>query len=399
MSVPLPSWLQNLLPAAASVDGVERLRSCTGAALGILLTGLLSAAMLGAQGAAWLIAPMGASAVLLFAVPASPLAQPWSLVGGNLVSALVGVTCSKVIGVPAIAAAVAIFFAIAVMFLLRCIHPPSGAVALTAVLGGPAVHAAGYGFVGAPVMLNSLILLGVALVFNNATRRRYPHPQQLTAQRAATSADAAPTARLGFNAEDLQAVLRSHNEVLDVSADVLDELFHKTEMHAFRRRFGDTRCADIMSREVTSVEFGTELAEAWLLMIGRGLHAMPVVTRERLVIGIVTRTDFLRHVDLARIETLGAKLRAFLRRTPNTHSDKPEVVGQIMTSRVRTATDDTPIVELVPLMSDQGLHHVPIVDAARRLVGIVTQADLVAALYATGLADLAPRSGREAVAA
>lgn len=391
----LPAWLQDFLPASTSVDGVERLRSCAGAATGILLTGLFSAWVLGAQGAAWLIAPMGASAVLLFAVPASPLAQPWSIVGGNLVAAFVGVTCAKLIPLPAVAAAAAIFYAIAGMFPLRCIHPPSGAVALTAVLGGPAVHAAGYGFVWAPVMLNSAILLTVALVYNNATRRRYPHSQQLPAQRAA-SADPAPTARLGFSADDLQAVLRSYNEVLDVSADVLDELFHKTEMHAFQRRFGDTRSADIMSRDVTAVEFGTELAEAWHTMIERGLQAMPVVSRERLVIGIVTRSDFLRHVDHAEFESMGAKLRAFLRRTPHTHSDKPEVVGQIMTSRVRTTGDGTPIAELVAMMSDQGLHHVPVVDASRRLVGIVTQADLVAALYASGLARLA---AKEAVAA
>src|SRR5450830_1606221 len=82
----------------------------------------------------WLIAPMGASAVLLFAVPASPLAQPWSIIGGNLVSALVGVSYAKLVAEPALAAALAIALAIACMFALRCIHPPSGAVALTAVL-------------------------------------------------------------------------------------------------------------------------------------------------------------------------------------------------------------------------------------------------------------------------
>src|SRR5438552_16536915 len=155
MSPALPSWLQALLPAPTSVDGAERLRSCTGAAIGIVLTGLLSAAVLGASAAAiWLIAPMGASAVLLFAAPASPLAQPWSLVGGNVIAALVGVTCAKLIDQPLAAATAAIFFAIGLMFVLRCLHPPSGAVALTAVLGGPAVHAIGYGFVLAPVLLN-----------------------------------------------------------------------------------------------------------------------------------------------------------------------------------------------------------------------------------------------------
>jgi len=384
-----PAWLQALLPAPTSVDGVERLRSCTGAAIGIVLTGLLSAAILGANAAAiWLIAPMGASAVLLFAAPASPLAQPWSLVGGNVVAALVGVSCAKLIDQPLAAATAAIFFAIGAMFVLRCLHPPSGAVALTAVLGGPAVHGLGYGFVLAPVLLNSFVLLGVALFYNRATGRRYPHTQQLVAAHPHQTADVPPTARLGFTPDDLKAVMREYNQVLDISADDLDELFRKTEAQALRRRFGDTRCADIMSRDVVSVEFATELAEAWRLMLRHGVQALPVLSRARQVIGIVTRSDFLRHVELPEFQHFGDRLRAFLRRTPGMTSDKHEVVGQIMTGRVRTATDDTSITALVRLMSDEGLHHVPIVDARRELVGMVTQSDLIAALYETRLADL-----------
>jgi CBS domain-containing membrane protein len=278
------------------------------------------------------------------------------------------------------------------MFLLRCLHPPSGAVALTAVLGGPAVHAAGFGFVFAPVGLNSLIILAVAFVFNNTTRRRYPHTQQLASPRLHQTSDASPSARLGFTPEDLKAVMKEHNQVLDISADDLDDLFHKTEMHAFRRRFGDTRCADIMSKDVVAVEFATELAEAWLLMLGHRVQALPVVNRARHVIGIVTRSDFLRHVELPEFTTLGTRLQAFLRRTPGMHSDKHEVVGQIMSSPVRTLSDSTPIAELVRMMSDDGLHHVPIVDAGEQLVGIVTQTDLVAALYETSLAQLEPRA-------
>ncbi|HKX40453.1 MAG TPA: HPP family protein [Burkholderiaceae bacterium] len=389
MSPVLPNWLQALLPAPTMVDGVERLRSCAGAGIGILLTGLLSAAVLGPNAAAiWLVAPMGASAVLLFAAPASPLAQPWSLIGGNVVAALIGVTCAKLIDQPFAAATAAIFFAIGLMFVLRCLHPPSGAVALTAVLGGPAVHAIGYGFVLAPVLLNSFVILGVALFYNRATGRRYPHTQQLVVPHPHRTADVPPTARLGFTPDDLKAVMREYNQVLDISADDLDELFRKTEAHALRRRFGDTRCADIMSRDVVSVEFATELAEAWRLMLERRLQALPVVSRQRHVLGIVTRSDFLRHVELPEFEHFGARLRAFLRRTPGMHSDKHEVVGQIMTGRARTATDDTPITTLVRLMSDEGLHHVPIVDAHRQLVGMVTQTDLIAALYETRLADL-----------
>ena len=74
-------------------------------------------------------------------------------------------------------------------------------------------------------------------------------------------------------------------------------------------------------------------------------------------------------------------MREFLRRSPLLHSDKPEVVGQIMTSPVRTASVDQHILELVPLLSDLGLHRIPVVDEQRRLAGMVTQSDLIAALY------------------
>ncbi len=384
-------WWQDLLPQKAAVSQRERLRAGAGALLGIFLTGLASAWLVDSPVTAlWLVAPMGASAVLLFGVPASPLAQPWPVVVGNVLAGVIGVACARLIeGRPAIAAAAAIFFSIGAMHALRCLHPPSGAVALTAVLGGPEVHAAGFHFVLAPVALNTLLMLAVAVVYNNATGRRYPHGQQpAEAPRPHLTADGQPSGRLGFTPADLQAALKDYDQVVDISLDDLESLLHRTEMHAFRRRFGDTRCAAIMSRDVVAVEFGTELAEAWRLMQAHAVHALPVVNRARHVVGIVTRSDFLRHAGLQDQPGLGPRLRAFLRRTPHTHSDKHEVVGQIMSARVRTALESTPAVELVPLMSDAGHHHIPVVDAERRLVGMVTQADLVAALYDICLAGL-----------
>lgn len=382
-------WFQSLLPPSASVSQRERLRSSAGALLGILLTGVVSALTMNSPVTAlWLMAPMGASAVLLFGVPASPLAQPWSIVGGNLLAAVIGVTCAKLIGSPVVAASTAIFFAISAMFALRCLHPPSGAVALTAVLGGPQIHAAGFGFVVTPVALNTLLLLVAAVVYNNATGRRYPHGQQAEAVHPHLTNDALPTERTGITPEDLQAAMKDYDQVLDISVDDLSTLFHQTEMHAFRRRFGETECSAIMSKDVVVVEFATELSEAWELMGAHSVQALPVLNRARHVIGIVTRSDFLRHANLRDQRSIGRRLRAFLLRTAHTHSDKHEVVGQIMSAPARTARDTTLAVELVPLMADVGHHHVPIVDANRRLVGMVTQTDLVGALYEICLAKL-----------
>ena len=382
--------LRDYLPRPATVSGMERLRACFGTLIAIFLTSIVTRLALGpGTSLPMLIAPMGASAVLLFALPSSPLAQPWSLIGGNIVSASVGVACAALLGNTPAAAALAVAVSIGAMFALRCLHPPGGAIALTAVLGGPAIHAAGFQFVLTPVAVNSLLMLLVAVVFNNATRRRYPHRAQAETANKHKTADAPPGARLGFTSQDLDDVIKQYNEVLDVDRDDLGSLFMQAEMHAYRRRFEEITCADIMSRDLVTVEFGTELEEAWSLLRRHKIKALPVIDRARRVIGIVTIVDFMKNANLDVYEGFDAKLRQFIRRTFSTHSDKAEVVGQIMTRAVRTVRTDMHIVELVPLLSDVGFHHVPVIDHERRLAGMITQSDLIAALYRGRLTEVA----------
>lgn len=379
----LAAWLRSFWPAKSSVDRFERMRSCAGALLGIALTGAVSYAIIGDAGVtAWLVAPMGASAVLLFAVPSSPLAQPWSIMAGNFVSAVIGVTCVKLFAAPVIAAALAVSLSIAAMFMLRCIHPPSGAVALTMVMGGPLVHEAGYSFVFVPVMLNSLIIAAVALFFNNAVGRRYPHSPQIVPPSPTPKASEAPAkTSLGFSAAELDAVLKNYNQVLDISREDLENIFIQVEALAYRRRFGDMTCGDIMRSDVIAVEFGTYLEEAWRLLHTHQLKALPVVDRGRRILGIVTPIDFMEHAGVETYMGFKGKIRHLLRRSGKTHDDKPEVVGQIMSDQVKTASVDQPIIELLPLISEHGLRHIPVIDEDRKLVGMLTQADMVNALY------------------
>lgn len=380
MHTPSPAPRRRIawLPDRLWVDAPERIRACVGALLGILITALVGRWYVdGAVALPWLIAPMGASAVLLFAVPASPLAQPWSLIGGNLVAGALGVFSWQVFGDPVLAAPVAIALSIGGMFLLRCIHPPSGAVALTAVLGGPAVHALGYGFLLDPVMLNSVCLLATAMLFNLLTGRPVLHrkaPSPL-------APEVTPARLMGVTAEDLDEVLRNYNQVLDISREDLESLLTQVEGAAYRRRHGEVCCADIMTREVVCVEFGTSLEEAWGLMQTRGIKALPVIDRARRVIGIVTRADFMRLADLSVYPDLAQRLRQAIRRSGSTHSERPEVVGQIMSSPAQTTDAGAHIVDLVPLLGGEGHSHVPVIDEERRLVGIVAPRDLIAALY------------------
>jgi CBS domain-containing membrane protein len=390
--------LRSLLPARGLIDRFEKMRACAGALFGLILTGICSYLLIpDSANAVLMIAPMGASAVLLFAVPASPLAQPWSIMGGNIVAAIIGVTCARLIGEPLLAAAIAGSAAIATMFALRCLHPPSGAVALTAVLGGPAIHAMGYDFVLFPVAVNSTLLLLTALFFNNATGRRYPHRASPDHASRHETRDAAPTERLGITTEDLDSVLARYNQVLDISRDDLQQILLETEMQAYRRRFGVTKCSDVMSRDVLSVMFGTELQEAWRLLHKHRLTALPVVDRGSRVIGIITKADFITHARLDSHKGLARGLSRLLLPIRHTHSIKPEVVGQIMHKNVRTADQDQAVVELVPLMSDDGLHSIPVVDDARRLVGMITQSDLIAALYEKNLQPLQRAAVLEAI--
>jgi CBS domain-containing membrane protein len=161
---------------AYSVSEREHWVSAAGGLLGILAVLWVSHFMLGGHGGVLAVASMGASAVLLFAAPHGALSQPWPVLGGNVVSAVIGVTCARWLGnEPMLAASLAVALSIAVMYGMRCLHPPGGATALYAVLGGDTVHALGYGYVLSPVLLNVVVLLAVAVAFNYPFAwRRYP---------------------------------------------------------------------------------------------------------------------------------------------------------------------------------------------------------------------------------
>ncbi|WP_066265741.1 HPP family protein [Hydrogenophaga palleronii] len=359
-------FLRAFWPAPVRVDARERWRSAAGASLGILFAALLSRWWAGAGALGpWLVAPLGASAVLVFAVPASPLAQPWSVVGGNTLSALVGAACAMLLPDPAWAAALAVGVAIALMFALRCLHPPGGATALLT-----AMSATSFQFALFPMLANSVLLVLAGVLYNSLTGRPYPHTQLRPAGEPAR-----------FSAADLDAALAHYNQVLDVSRDDLEALLHHAESAAYERNFGNLRCGDIMSRDPLAVSFGTPLHEAWALMRQRRIKALPVVDRAQRIVGIVTVADFMRHAELDRHDGIAQRLRNLVRRSGTLHSDKPEVVGQIMTREVRVASVNRHLIELVPLFSEGGHHHIPIIDADRRLAGIITQSDLVRALY------------------
>lgn len=375
-----PSFLKSIIPKIGSANAAERLRASIGALIGILVTGFVTQYALGSSAAVpLLIAPMGASSVLLFAVPASPLAQPWSVLGGNLIASLAGVTAVMWIDDPFIGSAVAVSVAIALMMLCKCIHPPSGAVALTAVLGGPAVHAAGYGFVLWPVGVNTILLLLTAIAYNNLTGRRYPH-KPVAAPNLHATGDAHPTARVGLTEADLTAVLKEHNQLFDVNPEDIAGIVREAELKAYRRRSSEITCGDIMSRDVVGVAPSTTLRQAHELLRAHDIKALPVTEEDATVIGIVTQTDLL---DKAAWGANGPRISNGhrLKSAINMEKAPQGTVADIMTMPVKSVYPETPIADIVPLMADGGLHHMPVVDKNNKLVGLVTQSDLIAGLF------------------
>lgn len=153
----------------------EKLVATIGGSIGISATFFISYLTVGADSAILIVPSMGASAVLLFAVPHGALSQPWALFMGHLVSAFIGVTCFLVIPDIFIAAGLAVGLSIGAMHALNCIHPPGGATALAAVIGGPAIHELGFMYVLSPISINVLVIFVVAIIFNSAFAwRRYP---------------------------------------------------------------------------------------------------------------------------------------------------------------------------------------------------------------------------------
>lgn len=204
------------------VGHTEKLVSALGAFLGILAVFYTSTYFIKGHDSYLIVASMGASAVLLFAVPHGTLSQPWSLLGGHLISAVIGVSCAKFIPDIFIAAPLAVGLAVGAMYYLHCIHPPGGATALSAVVGSNAVHELGYQFVLTPVLINVTAILSIAIAFNFFFRwRRYPSylaQQKMKADKPETTYDA-------ITHEDFVYALSEFDSYLDISESDLLKIY------------------------------------------------------------------------------------------------------------------------------------------------------------------------------
>lgn len=369
-----------LIADAAPLSPAERWRSTLAAFFGMLLIQTVLMVLPGDPAQRHLLAPIGASSVLLFALPHSPLGQPWSTGGGLLLPAAIGWLCGYWLAPGWLAVAAALALAIWLMAWLRCLHPPGGAMAvLFATLPAGELNVAA---------CNVVAVLFAALAINTLLPGRQ-WPQCATAPAPAPGQP--PACAIGH--ADLQYALSEIDSYLDISEDDLVRVYDLATGHAFRRHEQRT-CGEIMTTGVASVDFATELNEAWRLLRDQRCPALPVVNRARHVIGLVGTDDFLRHVVPDGSQRLADNVRKLLRPSPTPYADQPEVVGQIMRGDVVVLRSTDGIGHAAALLSRHpALPAIPVVGPDKKLLGMLGQGDLLAALYHGQKSGAALRDG------
>ncbi|RAS34180.1 CBS domain-containing membrane protein [Pseudomonas sp. URMO17WK12:I5] len=357
--------LQRLLPAPLNIPPKEWLRAGIGALLGLFLAGWLTSLAYGPGIALHLLGPLAASAVLVFAVHSGPLAQPWPVLGSYALAGAVGLAMRQGLGPELWVAAIALGISILVMCLLRCLHPPGGGVAVSAVLADSGLTAMGDHLLE-PVLLNALILITVAVIYNRLTGVRYPKGA-LPRKDPHHTHDPLPSERVGIRGADLDQALEELGEFVDVTRDELERIILATEHHALQRSLGGITAGAVMSRDVQFASPQTTLEQAWKMLASHHLKTLPVLQQGKLV-GIVSLSDLVGPaMQRGQFSWRGLLGRKVVR------------MEQVMSRRVVSVSSQHPLERLLPLLCEQGMHCLPVLDGDQ-LVGVVTQTDLVAGL-------------------
>jgi CBS domain-containing membrane protein len=266
-----------------------------------------------------------ASAVVVFAVPASPLAQPRAVVGGNVISALIGVACGLLIPHAWAAGPVAAALAIAAMLVLGCLHPPGAAVAFVAAAAQGQI---GWDYALTPIGLGSALLCLAGAIYAPLVGRVYPHkPPTLGAMGLATPEPATPMA---------------------AGAGVL----------------AGVNCGAVMTAELIFLTPQMDAETALKVLTDHALRSAPVLGEGRRVLGLARRAELLLEVERDATEGAGAG----------------RSVGALADPDIAAVTRETPLAQVLPMLASGGAHEVVVVDGAGAAVGVITQTDVLKAV-------------------
>ena len=353
----LTKILHSLGPSMPAPTLAEAVRAATGAAAGLALTAAVlwlsnPSASLMAHPA--LIAPFGATTFLIFAVPNSPMAQPWAAVLGNVASALAAVLILH-IGLPTLpTAALAVLLAVLAMAALRAMHPPGGAVALATVLSAQPDTLPGLHYLLLPVASGSLALVLLGIAWNRATGRRYPFRIAAAPPQHDTK-DSAPDRRVIPSPDVLAATLTRLRLGSNLGVEDLARLIETAETEANARNLGPTNAAQMMSRDLIQVAPDTPLPDLAESFRSHRFKTLPVRNPDGSFGGLVSQSALVGRAD-------------------------PHLTAQMLIDTgLRSASPQTPLATLITLLADGGQQAIPILEGTT-LVGLITRSDLIALL-------------------
>lgn len=343
-------------PVMPRPGGGEALRAAVGAGVGLLLTSLTLGLLTHSGGLLdhpMLIAPFGASAFLIFVVPNSPMAQPWSSFIGNSVAALAAVAVLHT-GLPALpTAALAVVLAVLAMSVLRAMHPPGGAVALATVLSATPDHIPGLGFVALPVAAGTLLLVVLGIGWNQATGRKYPFRQP--SPPAHGTADPPPERRNAPSPQVLASALTRLRMGSNLGVEDLARLIETAESAANATALGPITALHLMSRDLVAVVPDTALPDLVQRFRSHRFKTLPVIGHDGHYVGIVSQSALVGRAD-------------------------PDLTASdLLDPHVKTLAPATPLAEVIALMADGRQQVVPVVEN-HRLQGLITRSDLIALL-------------------
>ena len=339
-------------PVMPHPQASEALRAGIGAVLGLALTALILWALTGQAAGllehTFLIAPFGASTYLIFAVPNSPLAQPWSATIGNTASALAAVMVLQT-GLPTMpAAAIAVGLAILAMAALRAMHPPGGAVALATVLGAAPDHMPGLAFALFPVAIGTASLVALGIVWNRSTGRVYPFRQPAAPVPLPASNTSLPS--------DLLAKTLSRLRLdANLGTEDLARLIEAAESEALTRKLGPITAAAVMTPDPITVAPSAKLPELVEIFRKHSFKSVPIRHANGHFGGLVTQTALVGIAD-------------------------PDLTAaELVEPHCPTITQETPLADLVRLIVEGHQPVLPVL-AGETLIGLITRSDMIALL-------------------
>ncbi|MEF9949021.1 MAG: HPP family protein [Comamonas sp.] len=363
---------QRLGPVASRASWKELIRSCIGAGLGLALAGMLVGMVDHfVPHALFLFAPLGATAVLVFAVPSSPLAQPWNCVVGNTAPALYSLLLLWAF--PTLSqtsmAALAVAGAIAIMLALRALHPPGGAVALLTVLSAEQLLPMGW-YLLVPMAALSAVLVAVGVLYHRACGRPYLHqpPQIAKAQRPAT--------QLALSEQDLEQLLQRFDQSNNLSPEDLGVMLAAAEEDAIKRRMSAVSCGEVMSAKLVTVSPQTPLEEIAELFHRHLVKCLPVVDAQGELIGRVLRADLFDWLWQGHRARQQQNLWQRLRAKP---SKEQSVAQDLMRAPEMSVQEATPVGDLLQELASHTVQFIAVL-RGKTLVGVITRSDVIRTL-------------------